>query len=361
MYSNLHDIRVIGLAAAVPGQWKSVYDISDEDEAVLRKFVKTTGVEGRYSANPNQCTSDFCCAAAERILDEKGIDRGEIGVLVFVTQTSDYPIPATACVLQHRLGLDKSCIAFDVNLGCSGYTYGLTVLSSLLMCTQCRYGLLLAGDTSAREKSRINPEKVGHSAQLLFGDSGTATLVEKTAAAPILVSSHTDGAGYKAIIKPYGGFRNPDRPEGERPGTRMDEIAVFNFATSEAADQITAYMEAEGKTPEDYDCLVLHQANLMIMKRIGKKTGFPPEKVPVSLGRFGNTSSSSIPITLVHAYGDLREERVINALCCGFGIGLSWSTVALPIDVRDILPLVHTDDYFSDGYPRENPSEGGAP
>ncbi len=353
MYSELNDIRVVAMAAAVSNTWDSVREISNEGEAIINKFIKTTGVEGRYSANPYQCTSDFCFAAAEKILNDKGIDRSEIGVLVFVTQTPDYGIPATGCLLQDRLGLNKSCLAFDVNLGCSGFTYGMTIVGSLLQNTQCRYGLLLAGDTSARERSQKKKAKVGHSAELLFGDSGTATLIEKVPSEKILVSSHTDGSGYKAIISPYGGFRNPDRPESEVPGTRMDEILVFNFATSEATDQINDYMKVTNTTPDDYDCLVLHQANLMIMKRIGKKTAFPPEKVLISLNKFANTSSSSIPITLVDKYGDEQDGKTINALCCGFGIGLSWSTVALPLNVNDIYPLIHTDDYFVDGFPHD--------
>ena len=357
MYSELKDMKVIGMAAAVSNTWDSVREFSTEDEAVINKFIKTTGVEGRYSANPRQCTSDFCFAAAEKILAEKKIPREEIGVLVFVTQTSDYRIPSTACVLQNRLGLSTSCIAFDVNLGCSGFTYGINIVGSLLMSSQTKYGLLLAGDTSARERSQKIRRKFGHSAELLFGDSGTATLIENTASAPILISSHTDGAGYKAIIQPYEGYRNADWPASEIPGTRMDEIEVFNFATSEATAQINDYMEKQEKNPEDYDCLVLHQANLMILKRIGKKTGFPKEKVLISLNRFGNTSSSSIPITLVDKYGECDEERMINALCSGFGVGLSWSTVALPINVKDIFPLVHTDEFFDDGYPREEMDE----
>ncbi len=351
MYSVLEDIKVIGMAAAVSNTWDSVREISTEEESVINKFIKTTGVEGRYSASPKQCTSDFCFAAAEKILSEKNINRDEIGVLVFVTQTSDYGIPATACVLQERLGLNKSCIAFDVNLGCSGFTYGITIAGSLLMSTKAKYALLLAGDTSAREKSQKEKKKFGHSAELLFGDSGTATLLEKTPTDRILTSSHTDGAGFKAIISPYGGYRNPDRPESEVPGTRMDEIAVFNFATSEATDQINSYMEETNTSPEDYDGLVLHQANLMIMKRIAKRTSFPTEKLFISLNKFANTSSSSIPITIVDKYGEEDDDRDVKLLCCGFGVGLSWSTVALQISVRDIYPLVHTDDYYADGYP----------
>ncbi len=357
MYSELNNLKVVGLAAAVSGTWDSVREKSTEDEAVINKFIRTTGVEGRYSASPRQCTSDFCYAAAEKILKEKNIDRDEIGVLVFVTQTSDYRLPATACVLQNRLGLSTDCLAFDVNLGCSGYVYGMTIIGSLLMSTRSRYGLLLAGDTSAREQSQIERRKVGHSAELLFGDSGTATLIEKTPSEPILVSSYTDGARFKAIVSPFEGYRNCDRPEAEVPGTRMDEIEVFNFATAEVPGQINDYMKVLGTTSEDYDCLVLHQANLMILKRIGKKTGFPKEKVLKSLNKFGNTSSSSIPITIVDRYGEADEDHVIHALCCGFGVGLSWATIALPIHVKDVFPLVHTDDYYDDGYPRGEEAE----
>lgn len=360
MNSKLEDLRIVGMAAAVSNTWDSVREISKEGEAIINKFIKKTGVEGRYSASMRQCTSDFCYAAAEKILTEKGINREEIGVLVFVTQTSDYGIPATACVLQHRLGLSKDCIAFDVNLGCSGFTYGMNVLGSLLMSTQTKYGLLLAGDTSAREKSAKKRLKVGHSAELLFGDSGTATLVEKAPSDQVYVSCNTDGSGYKAIIAPYGGFRHFDRPDTEVPGTRMDEIAVFNFASNEASEQINNYMKLTETTPDDYDCLVLHQANLMIMKQIGKKTGFSAEKVLISLDKFANTSSSSIPITLVKHFGEEQGERVVHALCCGFGVGLSWSTIALTLHVNDIMPLVHTDDYFEDGYPLDESLQGTA-
>ncbi len=355
MYSSFQDYQIIGMAAAVSSKWDSLLEISDEDEAIVRKFIKKTGVEGRYSASPRQTTSDFCYAAGKKLLEEKGVDPKEIGVLVYVTQTEDYHIPSTACLLQDRLGLSTSTIAFDVNLGCSGFTYGMEIVMSLMNCSETQYGLLLAGDTSAREKSQKRRQKVSHSASMLFGDSGTATLVRKAPSKPILVSSATDGAGYKAIISPYKNWRNPDTPVGVIPGTQMDDIAVFNFATNAVPDQINEYMSRTGTTPEDYDCLVLHQANLMIMKRVGKKTEFPAETVLVSMNRFGNTSSSSIPITLVNEYGEEEGgDRVIHSLCCGFGVGLSWSTVALDIRQADILPLVHTDDFFCDGYNAED-------
>lgn len=354
MFTKIKNVRVVGIAAAVSNVWESIRDVSNESESLILKFKKMTGVEGRYAANLKQTTSDFCFAAANRLLEEKHINRTQIGILVFVTQTSDYDIPATACVLQNRLGLGKDCLAFDVNLGCSGFTYGVTIAGSLLNTTNTKYALLLAGDTSAKEKSNKRRVKTTHAASMLFGDSGTATLLEKVEdGSLLLVSSKTDGAGYKTIISPYQGWRHPDVPDRELRGTRMDDIAVFEFATEEAAGQINEYMKETDTTPANYDCLVLHQANMMIMKRIAKKTGFPNEKNLVSINHFGNTSSSSIPISLVNEYGNNENNKTIKALCCGFGVGLSWSTVALDINICDILPLVHTEDYFDDGYPDE--------
>ena len=348
MFSKVNNIKLIGMAAAVSGTWSPIRELSDEPDAVIQKFIKTTGVEGRYSASPQQCTSDFCCAAAEQVLKAKGIDRKQIGVLVFVTQTSDYRIPATACVLQHRLGLSEDLIAFDVNLGCSGFVYGLYIISAIMQSSDLKYGLLLAGDTSAREFSTKAKTKNSHSGSLLFGDAGTATLLEKNSAEEMLFSLNTDGDQYKAIFAPYGFWRNPDPPENVGNSSQMDEIGVFNFATSKVPDQINLYMERCNTSPEDYDCLALHQANAMILKRIGKKTGFPMEKVPISMKKFGNTSSSSIPLTLIDLYGEASDKRMIHALCCGFGVGLSWGTVGITLSSDDILPLVHTDEYYSD-------------
>lgn len=349
MYSKYDNMRVIGMAAAVSSHWDSLLEVSDEDPAIIDKFVKKIGVSGRYSASLKQTTSDFCYAAAEKVLAEKKIDRSQIGVLVFVTQTPDYRLPATGCVLQHRLGLSRECLVFDVNLGCSGFVYGLNILASLMNSSETKYGLLLAGDISAREFSSKRKDKLGHSAALLFGDSGTATLVEKKEGNPLIFSSATDGNGYKAIIAPYGDYRNPESPDGRIYYTKMDDVAVFNFATNDAPDQINDYMKKLDTTSDDYDCLVLHQANLMIMKRIAKKTGFSDEKMLLSMDRFGNTSSSSIPLTIVDKYGDTENGKV-KALCCGYGVGLSWATVALELNADEIYQLVHTDDYYKDGY-----------
>lgn len=350
MLTTISNIRVAGISAAVSSKWDSITELSHEDEATVKRFIKKTGVSGRYSASPRQTSSDFCYAAAKKLISEKNICTDDIGVLVFVTQSEDYRIPATACLLQNRLGISSNCICFDVNLGCSGYVYGLNIISNILSNSESKYALLLAGDTSAREFSPLKKQKEGHSGTWLFGDSGTATLLEKKEGSRLTFLSNTDGSGYKAIISPFGGWRNPDSPDGRTHYSTMDDIAVFNFATEEAPKQLNDYMAVTGTTSENYDCLVLHQANLMIMKRVAKKAAFPEDKMLVSMDRFGNTSSASIPISLVDKYGENGNEDKINALCCGFGVGLSWATVAFEISTADIFPLIHTDEYFKDGY-----------
>lgn len=350
--TKIEEVKISAMAAAVSNTWTALTDMeTQEGPEVIAKFSKKTGVKGRYDANLNQTTADFCFAAAKAILKEKKISPDEIGILVFVTQSADYSIPATACILQERLGIPKDCIAFDVNLGCSGFSYGLNIAASMLKTSNADKALLLCGDTSAKEKNWKKKVKTSHSASMLFGDSGTATLLEKEKDAPLMhMISKTDGAGFRAIIAPYGHWRNPEPPVGESIGSRMDDIAVFNFATSEVPELVKKQMEAANTTVDNYDCLVLHQANLFILKQIAKRTGFSMDKTLVSIDEFGNTSSASIPISLVKEYGDVNENKDIRALMCGFGVGLSWSTVDAYMNVNDILPLVHTDESFHDGY-----------
>lgn len=351
--TNFDGIKIAGIAAAVSDNWESISDVlgtmNEEDRALAEKFTKNTGVKGRYNAGKYQTTSDFCYAAAKKILEDKNIDPKDIGILVFVTQTHDYPLPATACVLQDRLGLSQDCIAFDVNLGCSGFSHGISIVSSLMKNSNANKALLLCGDTSAREQSHRISVKHSNSARLLFGDSGTATLLEKDEnAEPFYSLLKTDGSRYKAIIKPYGGYRNPEPLICQ---TEMDGVEVFTFSTREVPELINETMKMGNYNPGDYDCLVLHQANLFIMKQIMKKSGFTKDQLLVSIDEFGNTSSSSIPITLVkyqHKY--VSGGGVIHAMCCGFGVGLSWSTLDIQIDSGVILPLIHTDEFFRDGY-----------
>ena len=349
--SHFNNIKITAISGAVSNNWSSIDDfINDENRETIEKFKNMTGVNGRYNAGTFQTTSDLAYIAAKEILSKKSLSPEDINAIIFVTQSPDYAVPATACVLQYRLGLPKDCIAFDINLGCSGYTYGIIILASIMSNSNISKALLLAGDTSAKEKSRKIKTKAANAFKMLFGDAGTATLLEKTETENILESaSCTDGSGFKAIIKPFTGYRNPDGIGV----SLMNDIDVFNFTISEVPKMLKDYMKIKEKTPDDYDCLVLHQANLYILKQIAKKVKFPIEKVLISIDEYGNTSSASIPITLIKEYGDNLQNKDINALMCGFGVGLSWSMISATINTADIYPIVKSDEYFTDGFENE--------
>lgn len=350
MFNYINNIIISGISSAVSNNWVSIMDIDNKSNDYLKTFVKKIGVKGRYIAGENQTASDFCYAAAENLIKKCCVDKSKIGVVLFVSQSPDYIIPATCCVLHKRLELSPECLCFDVNLGCSGFIYGINIAGSLLSTCDAQYALVLCGDISSRTASNPHNDELPLATKILFGDSGSAILLEKNDSGQLLISSNSDGNGYGAIIQPYMGWRHPIIPKDRTIGSYMDDITIFNFSTNEVVDQIMEYMEISKTSPSDYDYLVLHQANLMTLKRIAQKTGFQTEKNLVSINKFGNTSSASIPNTLVNAFGDIEDNREINALCSGFGIGLSWGTMAAKINVNNILPLIHTDDYYEDGY-----------
>ena len=338
--NQFEGIKVDGISCAVPNEWKSIELLKDgENNEILDRFVKNTSIEGHYEVGERQTSSDLCFAAAQKLIDQKQIKREQISVLVHVTQTPDYLCPSTACVLQDRLGLSKDCVAFDVNLGCSGYPYGLNIAASLMTTSNAEYALVLAGDASTKHNVRTD------NSRLLFGDSGTATLLKKEKNAPEMsIASKTDGSGLKYMWRPYGLSRHHIlKDEGVH-----DEVETFNFAINEAPDIINRFLEARNETSENYDYLILHQANMMIMKQIAKRTGFPKNKMLVSIDHFSNTSNGSIPTTMVQCLAK-EEKRPCRLLICGYGIGLSWAVGAMTVETKDILSLVHSDEYFDDG------------
>lgn len=341
---NINDfshIAIRGIACAVSDNWVSVESLKNgENDATLDKFVKNTSVQGHFECNSRQTAADLGLVAARELLNEKKIEKSEVGVLVYATQYPDYKSPSTACVLQDRLGLSKDCIAFDVNLGCSGYVYGLNIVASLMQSGTAKYGLLLAGDTPSKGVRSDNSRN-------LFGDASSATLLMKSEEGlPMAFASRTDGHGYKAILRPYGYAKHPDRQDTEGV---FNEIDVFNFAIAEAPALINEFLAEKNLTPADFNCLALHQANMMIMKQICKRTKFDKEKMLVSIDRFANTSAASIPLSFVKKYGEQQNSEMLKSLICGYGVGLSWAVGIIHVDAKDVLPLIETNEYFDDG------------
>lgn len=355
--SQFNNIKIAGIAAAVPADKEIIakkYGSIFGDENVA-KFSKTTGVMERHIAREEQCSSDFAYTAAEKLLAEKRIVRRDIGICIFVTQTPDYRMPATACVLHKRLGLSKDCICFDINLGCSGYVFGLETVASLMQSANVKYGLLLVGDTSSKE---IAPNDA--SSVMLFGDSGSATLLEKTDSAPAIKTAYrTDGEGFKAIIIPAGACRNKlashervkwaDGNERSDYDLYMNGVDVFSFTITEVPGLINEFMETYQVNKAKIDCYAFHQANCYILKQLVKKAKLDKEKMHISMDRYGNTSVTSIPLTLCDKYGGYNDGESKKIFSCGFGIGLSWGIAAFEINTIDVFPIIETNDYFKEG------------
>ena len=337
-FLEIKNVRIAGIAAGVPKFVASnLHPL--EDDGVSREyspkaFVEATGVLERRLSD-TLTTSDLCYEAAEKLISDLGWDKTEIDALVFVSQTADYILPATACILQDRLGLSKECYAEDVALGCSGWVYGLSNVAALLASGAIRKALLLAGDAKKRAKGSRDP---------LFGYAGTATAVEFVeGAAGFQFHFGTDGSGYDAIITPDGGSRNQvsvdtfrlEEVDGKmmhRMQTRMKGMDVFSFGITTAPKSVKKLAERFGVDYLDYDYFVFHQANMKMNNLIVKKLKLDPQKVPSCMYHFGNTSSASIPLTIVTQLKGMFEDKPTRFICCGFGVGLSWGTVALTTD-----------------------------
>ena len=346
-YLHYSNVRIAGIAAGVPKIVKNnLTDINNiSKEYTQEEFVKTTGVVERH-VSKTLCTSDLCCAAAEKLIADLQWEKTDIEAIVFVSQTSDYLIPSTSCILQHRLGLSKECFATDCTLGCSGWVYGLGQVLSLIATGEIKKALLLAGDAK---------NLADGPSENLFGHAGTATAVEYCEGAKdFLFHFGTDGSGYDAIIKPDGGARNVvsshsfefEEIDGKiynRLMLQMNGMDVFSFAISTAPKSVKKMAEHFEFDYQDADYFIFHQANLKINNMIAKKLKLDESKVPLSLSNFGNTSSASIPLTIVSQLRD-NLQNPTKFICCGFGVGLSWGTVAFEIDNIVIPDLILVDE-----------------
>jgi 3-oxoacyl-[acyl-carrier-protein] synthase III len=337
---EIPDIRIAGISACVPKKTLSNHDYDWITEKERDQLIQMIGVETRHVAVPGQTTSDLCFQAAEQLFDKLGWDRGEINLLVFVSQSRDYIIPSTSAILQDRLKLPKTCMAIDINLGCSGYVYGLSVISSLMKTTGVNKALLLVGDLS-----NVTSNYRDKSTFPLFGDAGTASALEvKPGFPPMQFNLQTDGSGFDAIIIEDGGVRNipgkssfDEKQYGEgiyhsAMQISLNGIEVFNFSLREVVPNIKTTLKHFNRQLEEFDFLVFHQANRLINETIRKMLKVDPAKVPYSLRNFGNTSCSSVPITMVSQIREVLQDKPQKLLLSAFGIGLSWGTALIETD-----------------------------
>ena len=302
-------IGISAMAGAVPSHVIDNLKYTEffpEDQ--VKEVVEKVGVYERRFADEQTCSSDLCFAAAQKLIIDNQIDRSEIDLLVFISQTQDYRMPATACTLQHRLGLSNSCIAFDVNLGCSAFIYGMSIVYSMLQTGSIRKALILDGET----RSKVYGPRDRRSA-FIFGDGGIAALVEKGEKyGETTLSLNTDGSRADLIMIKAGGYRHMSTPEtlkervvDEYGNMRSEEQGymkggdVFNFVIREIPRDIKMTMAEAGKTVDDIDYFCFHQANNFINAYIAKKMKLDLDKIPHTIEKFGNTSSVSVPLTIV--------------------------------------------------------------
>lgn len=346
-FLEIKNVRLAGVSAGVPSTILSNLDSQLSTDYEPEAFVKQVGVKERHYSEV-LTTSDLCYGAAEKLIADLHWDKSEIDALVFVSQTGDYWLPATSCILQDRLGLSTECYAADVNLGCSGWVYGLSYAGSLMTNSGFHKVLMLAGDAKRRApQTLVDP---------LFGSAGTATALEFDQDAKTMQFHFgSDGSGFDAIIIPDGGARNQITPKSfieeeldgkmvHRAQVRMKGMDVFSFGISTAPKTIKKLAAHYGFDYQNADYIVFHQANMQMLEMIQKKLKIADEKMPTCMYEYGNTSSASIPLTIVTQLKGRFENKPTKFICCGFGVGLSWGTVALETNNIIVSDLVEMSD-----------------
>jgi len=302
------------------------------------KLTAKIGINQRHIAKKDEFASDLGIAAAEKLFEKNDITRKEIDFLLYCTQSSDYYLPTTACILQDKLELSTSIGALDINLGCSGYIYGLSLAKALIENGQAKNVLFITADTYSKF---INDQD--RSVRPLFGDGATATLLSEGSSVYGLQSFvfGTDGSGMNNLIVPAGGLRNPiseinlqeetDSFGNIRSNSNlyMNGPEVFNFTLREVPGAIKKLMEKEGNSIESYDFFIFHQANQYMLDYLRKKLKIESDKFSIQFSDCGNTVSSTIPIALKRELLNGKIKKGDRIMMVGFGVGYSWAATSI--------------------------------
>ncbi len=354
--SRIEGVRISGVISVVPSGIKRIEEetsLFGMDSSRINRLKKDIGINKRHITVKDECASDLCEHAAKFLLSELEYDPLTIDCLLVVTQTPDYFQPATSCVLHGKLGLAKNCAVFDINLGCSGYVYGLWLSSMMISSGNCNRVLMLVGDTLSRCVSPYD-----RAVAPLFGDAGSATMIENGSDDhEITFALHSDGKGYKHLIIPAGAFRNRHSNETARITKRengnarseehlyMNGAEIFTFSIREVPPLIEEVLAAAGWNKEEVDYLILHQANKFISQNIIRKLKIPAEKSPYNVfEKYGNQSSVSIPVTICENLSSTIQNKSIKVVLAGFGAGLSWAACALSLGPMECHPVIVLDE-----------------
>ena len=343
---SFNNVGITAMAAAVPHEVidNYHYDLDIWPEEEVKKVVDKVGVTERRFADKNTCSSDLCFAAAEKLIADNNIDRSEIDLVIFLSQTPDYRMPATSILLQDRLGLPMSTMAFDISLGCSGFISALTVAYSMMQNGGFRKALLLDGETRSKVYSRKDRREA-----FIFGDAGVAALIERDEKFGVShFSLNSDGSRGNLIMIPGGGYRNMSSEETLREKVvdehgHMEGADVFNFVIVEVPKDIKRLFAATGEDIHQMDYYLFHQANAFINNYIAKKMKLDTDKIPWTIEKYGNTSSVSVPLTIISELKDKMEGRK-KLMMSAFGVGMAWATGIVPFVDCKISDIVEVEN-----------------
>jgi len=300
------------------------------------KIESKLGIRQRHLAAKDETAGDLAFNAASKVLSD--YDRSKIDMLILCTQSPDYFLPTTACVLQDRLKLRTDICAYDFNLGCSGFVYGLAMAKSFIKTSIASNVLLITSETYSKH---IHPEDLAE--KTIFGDGAAATIIESSGREQILeFVLGTDGSGRNNLIVPNGGFRNPYDPSAIEHKTEsgdiytdnnlfMDGPEIFNFTIDSVPAAVEQCLKKNCMSLNDIDYFIFHQANKYIIGYLRKKMGIPPEKFYADMLLTGNTVSSTIPIAYSEALNNGSIVPGNKVLLCGFGVGYSWGAVVVEV------------------------------
>lgn len=335
--SSIEGFRVAGVATCVPARTVNNLDASlGFDPEEVRKVVAMAGVRERRVADDGVTSADLCFEAADRLVERLGWSRDSITGLIFVTQSPDYFLPSTSCMLHQWLGLSDECAAFDMGLGCSGYPYGLYLAATMLKGGGHQRILMLHGETPSRF-----PSPDDQATKLLFSDAGSATAVELApngAAGHFCL--HTDGSGHAGLIIRGGAFRDRHPADPRDLSLRMDGAGIFNFTIKRVPPLIRDALELSGRAVDQIDSYLFHQSNRFIMKHLMKKAGLPEARVPMTIEDMGNCGGPSVAVTMTRLLPAQRDSD-LTVMLLGYGVGLSWGAAVVGIDRE--APLLHAD------------------
>lgn len=300
----------------------------------VRKVVSMAGVRHRRVASPGVTAADLCFEAASRLMERLLWSPESITGLILVTQSPDYFLPSSSCMIHKWLGLSDHCAAFDIGLGCSGYPYGLYLACSMLKAGGHQRILMLHGETPSRF-----PHAQDHATTLLFGDAGSATALEASPEGEAGFCLHTDGSGFDGLIIRGGAFRDREPADQRDLALHMDGAAIFNFTISRVPALIEEALSLQGLQISDIDQFVFHQSNRFIMKHLARKARLPEERVPFTIEDTANCGGPSVAVTLTRSWVTSGQARRVMLL--GYGVGLSWASAVLTLDADAI--MLHGD------------------